>query len=84
MIDGQNTNSAILFTFYKKTHPFPGLYSKSIVNKLKYLIIQGERQVTTLNDHFVVSNVICKSFNKANFINFNSQKDIENWHEINC
>ncbi len=80
----QNTNSDILFTFYKKIHPFPGLYSKNIKNKLKQLIIQGERKVTSLNDHFAVSHVVCKSFNKANFINFNSQKDIEDWHEINC
>ena len=77
----QNNNSDILFTFFKTSNPFPGLYSKSICPKLNTLINKNVKKVSALKEYFNVNELDCGDFNELNFINFNSPSDIENWHE---
>jgi len=80
-LSSQKTNYDILFTFFKTSNPFPGLYSKSIGSKLYMLINKGVRKVSALKDYYNVNELDCKAFNELNFINFNSPSDIKHWHE---
>lgn len=77
----EKKESDIVFSYYKKPYPFPGFYSKKIVKKLDALILQGLRKISDLIYHFKVTELCCSEFNAANFINFNTPKDIENWDE---
>ena len=69
----------ILFTFNKRTHPFPGLYNKSIINKLESILEKGERKLQNLYKYFNVENINCNDFDKSNFVNFNTLNDIKNY-----
>ena len=73
----------IVFSEYEKTHPFPGLYSKSIHKNLNTLIDQGLRKMTALKNHFSVSYLDCSHFNKNNFVNFNTPEEVKCWNDNN-
>jgi len=73
----------ILFTFNKRTHPFPGLYHKSIINKLDSIFENGERKLHNLYKYFNIENIDCNDFDKKNFINFNTLNDFKNYANKN-
>ncbi len=83
-LNSNPTKSEIVFTKDEIAHPFPGLYSKSIHDKLKTLIPKGLRKMTDLENYFNVTQLDCSHFNNNNFINFNTPEDIKYWNENNA
>ena len=80
---GNPKKTEVVFSEYEKTHPFPGLYSKSIHENLNTLIGQGLRKMTDLKNHFSVSYLDCSNYHKNNFVNFNSAKEVKCWNDNN-
>ena len=78
-----HSSAQVIFSQNKKTHPFPGYYNQSIVQELNSLINEGVRKLSSLENHFELLKLDCSMFNSDNFINFNSQSDIKNYHESN-
>ena len=73
------TEAEILFTFNKRVHPFPGLYHKSITNKLDSILEKGERKLQNLYKYFNIENINCANFDRTNFVNFNTLNDMKKY-----